>query len=115
VDEQIEFSTRGGVSYIDPQRKRFSDTGGTTKYATWPFCELVIRDDEIIISTSFEEIRVTRTNLVSLSRFGRVFLLADGFRFQVSGKRDAVVFWAMRAERVLDELLSRGWPVRGAL
>ena len=66
------------------------------------------------ISSLFGEFRVTHTSLVSIRRFGRVPVLASGFKFVGRGHDEAVIFWAVRAGKVLTELHRRGWTVADA-
>ncbi|WP_346258380.1 hypothetical protein [Plantactinospora sp. ZYX-F-223] len=51
------------------------------------------------------------TSLVSICQFGRVPVLASGFKIVGRGHDEAVIFWAVRAGKVLAELQRRGWTV----
>ncbi|MEV0811398.1 hypothetical protein [Micromonospora sp. NPDC050200] len=105
-----DFSTRGSVAYVDPPFR----TWGRPQFrrrATWPFARLRIGAQDIVISSIFGEFRVTRMNLVSISRVRIVPVLADGFTFVAHGHHEAVIFWAVGTRRVLDELHRHGWAV----
>ncbi|MFI6782002.1 hypothetical protein [Micromonospora sp. NPDC050276] len=106
-----EFSTRGGVAYVDSEVRSWGLGYRSNKYATWPFARLRVGTSYLIVSSLFGEFRITRANLVSTSRFGRVPVLADGVRLVRKGHNGAVIFWALRAGKVVDELQRRGWPV----
>lgn len=108
-----DFRTRGGVTYVDPQ----VGTWGRPQFhrrATWPFARLRVGAQDIVISSIFGEFRVTRTNLVSISRVRLVPVLADGFKFVAHGQDGAVIFWAIGVRKVSDELRRRGWAVGDA-
>lgn len=105
-----EFSTRGGVAYVDPHTTALGRPSVIHKYATWPFARLRIGDERIVISSFFGKFVVTRANLAAISRFRQVPVLADGFKFVIS-QQSAVVFWAPRVDRVRNELQRRGWKV----
>lgn len=64
-----------------------------------------------MISSMFGEFRVTRANLISISRFGRIPVLASGFKFLTYDHQEAVIFWAVGVRRVLNELDRHGWTV----
>ncbi|MGC4811140.1 hypothetical protein ACLQ29_11495 [Micromonospora sp. DT228] len=106
-----EFSTRGGVAYVDSDVRSWRLGYRSDKHATWPFARLRVGTSYLAVSSLFGEFRVTRANLVSISRFGRVPVLADGIRIARNGHDGAVIFWALRAGTVVDELRRRGWPV----
>ncbi|WP_433127700.1 hypothetical protein ACQPWW_32960 [Micromonospora sp. CA-240977] len=106
-----EFSTRGGIAYVDPDVRSWGSGFKSNKNATWPFARLRVGTSYITVSSLFGEFRITRTNLVSISRFGRVPVLADGVRLARNGHNEAVIFWALRAGKVVDALQRRGWPV----
>lgn len=82
----------------------------TYKSATWPFARLRVATNHITVSSLLGEFRVSRTNLVSISRFGRIRVFADGVKV-VRDDNEAVIFWAINTARVLGELQCRGWPV----
>jgi hypothetical protein len=105
-----EFSTRGGVAYVDVQTT-WGSGFRSRKNATWPFAGLRIGDELIVISSLFGRFLVTRTNLVSISRFRRVPILADGLKFVTNDQDDALIFWTMSVNKVLSELQRRGWKV----
>ncbi|MCG5467961.1 hypothetical protein LADH09A_001811 [Micromonospora sp. LAH09] len=109
IDE--EFSTRGGVAYVDSGVRSWGLGYRSNKNATWPLARLRVGTSDLTVTSLFGEFRVTRANLVSISRFGRVPVLADGVRFVRNGHDGAVIFWALRAGTVVDELQRRGWPV----
>ncbi|WP_406042345.1 hypothetical protein OG799_01630 [Micromonospora sp. NBC_00898] len=106
-----DFSTRGGVAYVDRQVGTWGSGFKSHRRATWPFARLRVGAKEIVISSMFGEFRVTRTNLVSISRFGRVPVLASGVKFVAHGHHEAVIFWAIGVRKVLDELHRHGWSV----
>ncbi|MET8043714.1 hypothetical protein ABZU25_22970 [Micromonospora sp. NPDC005215] len=106
-----EFSRRGGVAYVDSGVRSWGRGYRSNKHATWPFARLSVGTSHLTVSSLFGDFRVTRANLVSISRFGSVPVLADGIRFARNGHDEAVIFWALRAGRVVDELQCRGWPV----
>ncbi|MEU8262648.1 hypothetical protein AB0C02_18700 [Micromonospora sp. NPDC048999] len=108
-----EFSTRGGVAYVDPVVRSWGQGFKSYRSATWPFARLRVGTSHVRVSSLFGEFRVTRTNVVSISRFGRIPLLADGVLFVGDDHDEAVIFWTARAGKVLDELQRRGWPVAG--
>ncbi|MEV0267392.1 hypothetical protein AB0H43_01270 [Hamadaea sp. NPDC050747] len=106
-----DFITRGGVAYVGIRdRWPFYLRG---KYANWPLAELRVGDDEIMISSLFGKSVVTQANLVSISRFGRIPVFSDGFKFVLRDSREAVVFWAFWGPTVRGALQSRGWNVVG--
>jgi hypothetical protein len=109
-----DFSTRGGVAYVDRQVGTWGSGFKSHRSATWPFARLRVGTQDIVISSVFGEFRVTRTNLVSISRFGRVLVLADGFKFVAHGHHEAVIFWAVGVRKVLEELHRHGWAVEDA-
>ncbi|GLW28509.1 hypothetical protein [Actinoplanes regularis] len=109
------FTTRGGVAFVDraatPRRLEPAPAGGW--YVTWPFARLRIDAHGVEIASMFGDVTVTRDNLVSISRFRRVPILSDGFKFDVADRDDAVVFWALNPSTVLRRLREHHWPVRG--
>lgn len=109
-----EFSTRGGVTYVDAGLRSWRPGLKSYKSATWPFARLRVGTSHITVSSLIGEFRVTRTNLVSISRFGRIPVLADGVKFVRGDHDEAVIFWTACAGKVLDELQRRGWPVAGS-
>ncbi|WP_343442036.1 hypothetical protein [Micromonospora schwarzwaldensis] len=66
---------------------------------------------DIIVSSLFGDFRITRTNLVSISRFGHVPVLVNGIKFVRDHHDEAVIFWAVRGGKVLDELRRQAWEV----
>ncbi|WP_155373309.1 hypothetical protein [Catellatospora vulcania] len=106
-----DFTTRGGVAYIAPRMTW--PFYMKNRHATSPLAELRVSAGEIAISSPFGKFLVTRANLVSISRFGRIPVLADGFKFETSDSHEALVFWAMGATPVRDALQRRGWEVVG--
>jgi hypothetical protein len=52
---------------------------------------------------------VTRANLVTIARFGRIPVFADGYRFVTDDHQDAVVFWAVRPDVVMNALDRHRW------
>ncbi|MEV4763304.1 hypothetical protein AB0J89_11780 [Micromonospora chokoriensis] len=112
VDE--EFSTRGGVAYVDPGLRSWGQGPKTSRSATWPFARLRVGASDITVSSLFGDFRVTRRNLVSISRIGRIPVLADGVKFVRDDHDEAVIFWAIRAGTVVDELRRRAWKVEGS-
>lgn len=108
------FTTRGGVTYVDREatpwrRKRWGTRGWS---ATWPFALLRIDAHAVDVSSMFGEVHVTRDNLVAISRFRRIPVLSDGFKFVIDDRDEAVVFWALNPSSVLRELLEHDWQVR---
>ncbi|MEN3611367.1 hypothetical protein AAH979_17630 [Plantactinospora sp. ZYX-F-223] len=106
-----EFSVRGGVAYIDRDVRSLGSDFRTNRHATWPLARLRVGERELTISSLFGEFRVTRTDLVSKCRLGRVPVLASGFKIVGRDHDEAVIFWAVRASKVLAELQRRGWTV----
>ncbi|MGC5020576.1 hypothetical protein [Micromonospora sp. DT47] len=105
-----DFITRGGVAYVDQQLR----TWGSPRFersATWPFARLRVTGQAIVVSSIFGEFRLTQTNLVSISRVRHIPVLADGFMFEARGHQEMVIFWALRARKVLDELRRHEWVV----
>ncbi|WBB67584.1 hypothetical protein [Micromonospora sp. WMMD812] len=107
----MEFIARGGVAYVDAGVRSWGSGFKVHRSVTWPFARLRVGAIHVTVSSLFGEFRVTRTNGVRISRFGRIPVLADGVKFVRDGQDEAVIFWAVRAGRVLDELERRGWPV----
>ncbi|SCF23088.1 hypothetical protein GA0070612_5106 [Micromonospora chokoriensis] len=108
------FSTRGGVAYVDPGLRSWGQGSQPYRSATWPFARLRVGASGITVSSLFGDFRVTRTNLVSISRIGRIPVLADGVKFVRNDHDEAVIFWAFRAGTVVDELRRRAWTVEGS-
>ncbi|MGW0216317.1 hypothetical protein ACWDXH_18190 [Micromonospora chokoriensis] len=108
-----EFSARGGVAYVDPGLRWWGQGSETYRSATWPLARLRVGASDITVSSLFGDFHVTRTNLVSASRIGRIPVLADGVKFVRNGHDEAVIFWAVRAGKVVDELRRRAWKVAG--
>jgi hypothetical protein len=104
------FTARGGVAYLPADSPTW---WSAHRYATWPFAGLRINHGHITISSLFGRVVVTRANLISLSRVGRIPLFADGIKFVRSDQDEAVIFWAMEANRVLRALHQHGWNVPG--
>ncbi|MET7672494.1 hypothetical protein [Micromonospora luteifusca] len=107
-----EFSSRGGVAYVDPGVKAWGQGFASHKNATWPFARLRVDAERILITSPFGTVTVTRTNLVAITHFRGMPVLAEGVRFATSDHEDAVIFWALRGKKVRNELLRRGWKVR---
>ncbi|MFC3500873.1 hypothetical protein ACFOOK_07845 [Micromonospora krabiensis] len=107
-----EFSSRGGVAHVGARMTARGRSFVIHKNATWPFARLRVGAERILITSLFGTFEVTRANLVAITRFRRMPVLADGVRFATSDHEDAVIFWALRAEKVCQELLRRGWKIR---
>ncbi|MFI7431789.1 hypothetical protein ACIBPB_32945 [Micromonospora sp. NPDC049836] len=106
-----DFSARGGVAYVDRQVGTWGSGFKGHRRATWPFARLRVGAKEIGVSSLFGQFRVTRTNLVSISRFGHVPVVASGVKFVARDHDEAVIFWAIDIRKVVDELHRYGWPV----
>ncbi|MEV6369432.1 hypothetical protein AB0L86_21335 [Micromonospora musae] len=106
-----DFTTRGGIAYVDRQVETWGSGFKSHRHATWPFARLRAGTKEIVVSSMFGEFRVTRTNLGSISRFGRVPVLASGVKFVADDHQEAVIFWAVRVRKAVEELRRHGWAV----
>ena len=98
--------------YVDPGVTAWGPGFASHKNATWPFARLRVDAERILITSLFGTFKVTRTNLVAITHFRGIPVLADGVRFATSDHEDAVIFWALRGKKVRDELLRRGWKIR---
>lgn len=105
------FSTRGGVAYVGLRDRWPWYT--KRRSASWPFAELRVADDKIVISSMFGKYAVTRDDVASISRFGRIPALYDGFKFVIRGDYEAVVFWALWGPPVRAAFVRHGWEIVG--
>jgi hypothetical protein len=104
-----EFNTLGGVAYIDRSRTAWKGGGGSLKYASWPFADLAVNDTRIRITSPWGTVVVTRANLETIARYGRIPVFADGYRFVTDDHEHAVVFWAVRPNLVMNALDRHRW------
>ena len=54
---------------------------------------------------------VTHGNLVSVTPFGEVPVIAEGLRFEAYFRRQVAVFWTGRRSLLITQLADLGWNV----
>jgi len=103
---------RGGMWLIgrdDTFRDSFT---GTRNSVTWPFAKLHATREQVTLSAPvLGTFGVTHGNLVSITPFGRIPVIAEGIRFQAHFRRQVAVFWTFDRPALIAELVALGWHV----
>lgn len=106
------FRTRGGIWIM---RRRPTTWWASFKYvgrsATWPFAQLRVTNEQLVISSVFDRLTVTPTNVVAIAPFDVIPALGRGLSFEVSDREDLTVFWVYRRLRIVKKLTAHGWSV----